>query len=106
MGAYHCAKSFGLAYRAGWGDAKIWAHGDDRYFARLGLQFSAAWSDELALWRRADLTWGILQSRLRLGDRPRQIVTTTPRAISLLARLHNKPTTVVSFLSPNSTETK
>lgn len=38
----------------------------------------------------------MLQFGLRLGERPRQMVTTTPRAIPLLRRLIADPTTVVS----------
>ena len=44
-----------------------------------GPQFDAAWCDELAKWRYARETWDMLQFGLRLGDWPRQLVTTTPR---------------------------
>lgn len=49
-----------------------------------GPQFDAAWCDELAKWRYARETWDQLQFGLRLGDHPRQIVTTTPRPIELI----------------------
>lgn len=49
-----------------------------------GPQHEAAWSDELAKWRYARETWDQLQFGLRLGDHPRQIVTTTPRPIELV----------------------
>nr|WP_244594604.1 terminase family protein [Methylosinus sporium] len=52
-----------------------------------GPQFSAAWCDELAKWRYADESWDMLQFGLRLGEWPRQLVTTTPRPIPLLKRL-------------------
>ncbi|MDN2567983.1 terminase family protein [Aquibium sp. A9E412] len=52
-----------------------------------GPQFEAAWCDELAKWRRPQETFDMLQFGLRLGPRPRQIVTTTPRPIPLLRRL-------------------
>ena len=52
-----------------------------------GPQFSAAWLDELAKWRHADATFDMLQFGLRLGERPRQVITTTPRPIALLRRL-------------------
>jgi phage terminase large subunit-like protein len=61
-----------------------------------GPQFAAAWSDELAKWRHAEATWDMLQFGLRLGDRPRQVVTTTPRPVPLLRRLINADGTVVS----------
>lgn len=52
-----------------------------------GHQFDAAWADELCKWRHAEETWSNLQLALRLGDRPRQVVTTTPRPTALLKRL-------------------
>ena len=52
-----------------------------------GPQFSAAWCDELAKWRHPDATWDMLQFGLRLGLRPRQMVTTTPRPLPLLLRI-------------------
>ena len=52
-----------------------------------GPQFAACWSDEAAKWRYAEQAWDMLQFALRLGDRPRQMVTTTPRPIPLLKRL-------------------
>jgi len=44
-----------------------------------GPQFHGAWCDELAAWPRLQDTWDNLQMGLRLGDRPRLTVTTTPR---------------------------
>ncbi len=52
-----------------------------------GHQFHAAWSDELCKWKHAEETWSNLQLALRLGRRPRQMVTTTPRPTALLKRL-------------------
>lgn len=52
-----------------------------------GPQFAAAWCDEVAKWPDAEAAWDMLQFALRLGDRPRQVVTTTPRPIPLLKRL-------------------
>lgn len=52
-----------------------------------GPQFDAAWCDELAKWRYAGETWDQLQFGLRLGQHPRQIVTTTPRPIKTVRRL-------------------
>ncbi len=49
-----------------------------------GPQHDCAWLDELAKWRYARETWDQLQFTLRLGDHPRQIVTTTPRPIELV----------------------
>jgi phage terminase large subunit-like protein len=61
-----------------------------------GPQFGAAWADELAKWRYAETAWDMLQFCLRLGDRPRQAVTTTPRPVPLLRRLIADPATAVS----------
>ena len=61
-----------------------------------GPQFDAAWCDELAKWRHADLAWDNLQFALRLGKRPREIVTTTPRPTPLLKRLAADPKTALS----------
>ncbi|MGX1309337.1 phage terminase large subunit-like protein [Amorphus suaedae] len=61
-----------------------------------GPQFGAAWADELAKWRQAEEAWDMLQFALRLGERPRQAVTTTPRPIPLLTRLMEAPATAVA----------
>jgi len=49
-----------------------------------GPQHDLAWSDELAKWKYARETWDQLQFGLRLGENPRQIVTTTPRPIQVI----------------------
>ncbi len=61
-----------------------------------GPQFGAAWSDELAKWPNHQECWDMLQFGLRLGDRPRQIVTTTPRPLPLIKRLLADPHVAVS----------
>lgn len=52
-----------------------------------GPEHEAAWSDELAKWRYAQETWDMLQFGLRVGDNPRQLVTTTPRPIPVVREL-------------------
>ncbi|WP_375458424.1 DNA-packaging protein [uncultured Enterovirga sp.] len=64
--------------------------------ALRGPQFGAAWADELAKWRHPEETWDMLQFALRLGARPREVVTTTPKPIRLLKRLLAEPRVVVS----------
>jgi phage terminase large subunit-like protein len=59
-----------------------------------GPQFDAAWADELAKWKRAGEAWDMLQFALRLGDAPRQVVTTTPRNVAVLRTLLDTPSTV------------
>jgi phage terminase large subunit-like protein len=61
-----------------------------------GPQFDGAWGDELAKWRYARETWDQLQFGLRLGKRPRQIITTTPRPIPILKEILASSTTVVT----------
>ena len=46
-----------------------------------GPQFDAAWCDELASWEYPEQTWDNLSFALRLGRRPRSVVTTTPKPI-------------------------
>ncbi len=52
-----------------------------------GPQFDAAWCDELCFWAYPDETLDTLEYGLRLGVRPRMLVTTTPRPIRALKRL-------------------
>jgi phage terminase large subunit-like protein len=61
-----------------------------------GPQFAAAWCDELAKWRHAEATFDMLQFGLRLGERPRQVITTTPRPIALIKRLMADPKTALT----------
>lgn len=61
-----------------------------------GPQFDAAWVDELAKWKRAEEAWDMLQFGLRLGPRPRQCVTTTPRNVDVLKTVLASPSTVVT----------
>jgi phage terminase large subunit-like protein len=64
--------------------------------ALRGPQFDAAWIDELAKWKRAEETWDMLQFGLRLGQNPRQVVTTTPRNVQMLKDLLARRNTVVT----------
>ncbi len=54
-----------------------------------GPQFGAAWCDEVSKWPNAEAAWDMLQFGLRLGDMPRQMVTTTPKPTRLIKRLLN-----------------
>lgn len=46
--------------------------------ALRGPQHHVAWADELGKWSDAENAWANLQLGLRLGSRPRAVVTTTP----------------------------
>ncbi len=67
--------------------------------ALRGPQFGAAWSDELGKWRNVEETWNMLQFGLRLGEFPRQMITTTPRPIALLKKIIADDRTVLSRMS-------
>jgi phage terminase large subunit-like protein len=61
-----------------------------------GYQFDTAWCDELVKWQYQEDSWSNLQFGLRLGDDPRQVVTTTPRPIPLLREILRRRTTVTT----------
>jgi len=56
-----------------------------------GPQFDAAWCDELAKWKNAEACFDMLQFGLRLGPRPVQLITTTPKPTALIKRLRSDP---------------
>jgi phage terminase large subunit-like protein len=56
-----------------------------------GPEHHVAWCDELAKWAYPQATWDNLMLGLRLGRRPRTLVTTTPRPIGLVKALANDP---------------
>jgi len=61
-----------------------------------GPQFDAAWVDELAKWKKARAAWDMLQFGLRLGDTPRQVVTTTPQNTAVLREILDAGSTVTT----------
>ena len=61
-----------------------------------GPQFDAAWVDELAKWKKGEHAWDQLQFALRLGDNPRQVVTTTPQNVPVLKAILANDSTVVT----------
>ncbi|MFZ9949065.1 MAG: terminase large subunit domain-containing protein, partial [Gemmobacter sp.] len=61
-----------------------------------GPQFEAAGVDAIAKWPNAEETWDMLQFALRLGQYPRQVVTTTPRNVGVLKAILRNPSTVVT----------
>ncbi|MDP4021423.1 terminase family protein [Methylobacterium sp. NEAU 140] len=61
-----------------------------------GPQFGAAWCDEAAKWKSPEAAFDMLQFGLRLGARPRSLVTTTPRPVALIRRLLADPRTAVT----------
>ena len=63
-----------------------------------GPQFEAFWADEICKWRHAEATYDMLQFALRLGEWPRQIITTTPKPVPILRRLLDDPGVTVRRL--------
>ena len=61
-----------------------------------GSQHHFAWCDEAAKWRNAETVWANLEMGLRLGPRPRVLVTTTPRPRPLVRRLLADPSVAVT----------
>ena len=61
-----------------------------------GPEFAAAWCDEIGKWSQAEAAWDMLQFGLRVGHRPRQMATTTPRPNALIKRLLADSNTAVT----------
>lgn len=61
-----------------------------------GYQFDACWADEFAKWRDPQGALDMALMALRLGDRPRMLITTTPRNIPALKQLMSAPDTKVT----------
>jgi phage terminase large subunit-like protein len=83
----------GIAWRPGAGEltfsngARAYAYSAAAAEALRGPEHHAAWCDELAKWRDGGTAWDNLMLGLRLGERPRALVTTTPRPTALMTRL-------------------
>ncbi len=52
-----------------------------------GPEHHIAWADEVAKWDNAEPIWDNLMMTMRLGNAPRIVATTTPRAVPLVRRL-------------------
>lgn len=59
-----------------------------------GPEHHAAWCDELAKWRNGEATWDNLVMTMRLGERPRILVTTTPQKTRPMRRIMALPSMV------------
>lgn len=60
-----------------------------------GKQHKALWADEMAAWRYQE-AWDQAKFGLRLGDRPRAVITTTPRPVKNVTDLINDRATKVT----------
>jgi phage terminase large subunit-like protein len=61
-----------------------------------GPNHDLSWSDELAKWAYAEETWDMLQFGMRLGNHPRQIITTTPKPIPVVKRILKSESTFIT----------
>lgn len=52
-----------------------------------GPSFNFAWGDEAARWERGDVVLSNVRMALRLGSRPRMLLTTTPRPLPWLKQM-------------------
>lgn len=77
-----------------WNDTQFKCFSAEEPDRLRGPQHHRAWADELAAWRYPD-TWDQLQFGLRLGLRPRVVVTTTPRPTKLVRDILADPETRV-----------
>jgi phage terminase large subunit-like protein len=55
--------------------------------ALRGPEHHLAWADEVAKWEKGVAAWDNLMMTMRLGQAPRVVATTTPRAVPLVRRL-------------------
>ena len=61
-----------------------------------GPQYHYVWCEEMAAWRYLDKAWEQIQMGLRLGPKPRAVVTTTPKPRKLIKTLLKHPQTRVT----------
>jgi phage terminase large subunit-like protein len=62
----------------------------ESYQRLRGPQFHRAWCEELAAWPYMQETWDMLMFGLRLGDKPRAVISTTPRPYPLIKELSKR----------------
>jgi phage terminase large subunit-like protein len=75
--------------------AVAFAYSADSPEGLRGPEHHLAWADELGKWGGGgEAAWDNLAMGLRLGERPRVLVTTTPRATRLMRRVMALPGTV------------
>jgi len=64
-----------------------------------GPQFHAAWCDEFCVWKNGETVLSTLDMALRLGDAPRVVITTTPRANPAMRSLLRSPDLAMTHMS-------
>jgi len=76
--------------------SKAWTYNATEPDQLRGPQHHFAWADELAKYRYDQAMWDQIMFGLRLGDRPRVLVTTTPQPKKLIKTLAASPSTHVT----------
>lgn len=66
------------------------------YETLRGPSHDLAWCDEVFKWRYAQQTWDNLKFGLRIGEKPRCCITSTPRPTPLLKSIRTDPYTVTT----------
>lgn len=61
-----------------------------------GPQHDRLWCDELAAWKYLRETWDMAMFGLRLGERPRTCITTTPKPLPLVKEIAKDGRTVIT----------
>ncbi len=79
--------------------ARAFVHSAESHEALRGPQFAAAWCDEIAKWPLARSAFDQLQFALRLGERPRQVITTTPRPVPIIRALTKRGDVAVTRMA-------
>lgn len=82
----------------------LWPHGavghvfgGDTYEKLRGPQFDLVWIDELAKFKYPEELWMQVMMTLRLGNAPKCIITTTPKAVPLLHQLTKDPSVHTTY---------
>jgi len=88
-----------------WNGSKIIGFSASEPDRLRGSQYHRAWCDELAAWKYPD-TFDQLMFGLRLGEKPRCIITTTPRPTEIIKRLFKRKTEDVYVTTGNTFENK
>lgn len=86
-----------------WNNSKIVGFSAEQPDRLRGSQYHRAWCDELASWRYPD-AFDQLMFGLRLGDKPRVVITTTPRPTKLIKDLIKRDTKDVLITRGNTFE--
>ena len=76
--------------------SRAFAYSGARPAKLRGPEHHFAWCDELAKWRRPQEAWDNLAMGLRLGTRPRTVVTTTPKQVAALTAIVGDDGTLVT----------